>query len=65
MRIFMPPGAPEVGLRTWKGSIIAGSPHVVKLIAEDVAARRNLLSPIGPLWRRLRAGEESGNGTVV
>jgi myo-inositol-1(or 4)-monophosphatase len=65
MRIFTPPGAPEDGLRAWKGSIIAGSPNVVKLIAEDVAARRNLVSPIGPLWRRLRAGEESNNGSLV
>ena len=62
MRVFTPPGEGEVGLRTWKGSLIAGCPRVVKLIAEDVAARRNLLSPIGPLWRRLRAGEsENGN----
>jgi hypothetical protein len=65
MRVFTPPGTPESGLRAWKGSIIAGSPNVVRLIAEDVAARRHLLSPIGPLWRRLRAGEESSNGTPV
>jgi myo-inositol-1(or 4)-monophosphatase len=61
MRMFTPPGDPADGLRKWKGSIIAGCPNVVRLIAEDVSARHNLLSPIGPLWRRLRAGE-SDNG---
>jgi myo-inositol-1(or 4)-monophosphatase len=65
MRMFTPPGVPADGLRRWKGSIIAGSPSVVKLIAEDVATHRNLLSPIGPLWRRLRAGEESGDGSLI
>lgn len=57
MRAFEPPSGEQTGLRRWKGSIVAGCPSVVKLIAEDVSARRNLLSPIGPLWRRLRAGE--------
>jgi len=64
MRAFAPPGPAPDGLRHWKGSIIAGCPNVVRLIAEDVTARHNLLSPIGPLWRRLRASEpEEGHGT--
>jgi myo-inositol-1(or 4)-monophosphatase len=60
-RMFDPPTGEQTRLRQWKGSIIAGSPNVVRLIARDVATRRNLLSPIGPLWRRLRPGE-SENG---
>ena len=57
MRLFEPPAGDQTALRRWKGSIIAGCPNVVTLIAQDVATRRNLLSPIGPLWRRLRPGE--------
>jgi myo-inositol-1(or 4)-monophosphatase len=63
MRMFTPPDGDEPSLRRWKGSIVAGSPPVVKLIAEDVSARRNLLSPIGPLWRRLRHSEND-NGLI-
>lgn len=65
MRTFAPPDPPVANLRAWKGTIVAGSPSVVKLIAEDVGARHNLLSPIGPLWRRLRASEGEENGTLI
>lgn len=54
---------PESGvLRDWKGSIIAGCPHVVRLIAEDVQARHHLLGPLGPLWRRLKEGDKDKEG---
>jgi myo-inositol-1(or 4)-monophosphatase len=62
LHAFAQPGPDVASLRAWKGSIIAGSPPVVRLITEDVAARNALLSPIGPLWKRLRNGTRNEEG---
>lgn len=63
---------PEAGgsLRAWRGSLIAGSPTVVRLIARDVRARMHLLNPLGPLWRRIHGshdenGDLGGFGPVI
>jgi myo-inositol-1(or 4)-monophosphatase len=62
LHAFTPP-AGAGGLRGWKGSVIAGTPGVVNLISEDVEARHTLLSPLGPLWKRLTEGDhEQDNG---
>jgi len=57
---FVPP--PDAGgrLRPWKGSIIAGCPSVVRLIARDVAVRHHLLSAAGPLWQRFKDARNGG-----
>ena len=54
LHAFAQPGPQVASLRTWKGSIVAGSPSVVRLITEDVEARNSLLGPAGPLWKRIR-----------
>lgn len=57
LNAFTMPDPDATSLRGWKGSIVAGSPGVVKLIATDVKDKHNLLSPLGPLWKRLHGNE--------
>lgn len=58
---FNAPSPDSASLRAWKGAIIAGSPRVVRLIAEDVQTRQRLLGPLTPLWTRYRDGGATGS----